>query len=568
METATAPAKQSNVFSNKGTMELRLSKNERRLVMSYMYVAFISLFIGGLMGLLQVLVRSGNFELPWGINYYTILTVHGVILGLVLTTFFIIGFQNALMGKTVGYSKKQLNWAWIGFAVMTIGMVIAAITILVGKANVLYTFYAPLQAHPAFYIGITLVVVGSWINAFVNFRQFYMWKKKHPDEKSPLLAFMVVINMLMWLIATLGVATAMLVQFIPWSLGYKNTINVLLSRTLFWYFGHPLVYFWLLPAYMAWYAIIPKIIGGKIFSDTLARFSFILFLFFSIPVGLHHQLTEPGLDSTWKFIQVILTFMVVIPSLMTAFSMFATFEITGRKKGYGGLFGWLKHLPWSDVRFLAPFIGMLAFIPGGAGGIVNASYQINTLVHNTIWVTGHFHLTAATTVVLTFFGIAYWLIPHLTGRKLTKSVNRLGIIQTILWTVGMLIMSISMHIQGLIGGPRRSAYSDYGGTAQATEWGAYQMAQAVGGTILFIAIVLMVYIFVKMIFFSPKGEEEFPIAQEEDNAEPTPRWTENWKLWIAITLVLILFAYTVPIMDVIQNAPPGSAPFDWPIGNS
>lgn len=53
-------------------------------------------------------------------------------------------------------------------------------------------------------------------------------------------------------------------------------VNVLVSRTLFWYFGHPLVYFWLLPAYMTWYVILPKIIGGKIFSDSLARLSYIV----------------------------------------------------------------------------------------------------------------------------------------------------------------------------------------------------------------------------------------------------------------------------------------------------
>src|SRR5699024_6465619 len=136
-----------------------------------------------------------------------------------------------------------------------------------------------------------------------------------------------------------------------------------------------------------------------------------------------------------------------------AFSIFATFEVTGRKKGYKGLFGWLRHLPWKDVRFLAPFLGMLAFIPGGAGGIINASHQMNAVVHNTICVTGHFHVTVAPTVLLTFFGISYWLIPHLTGRRLTKQVNKLGILQSILWSVGMLIMSGAMHIQGLLGGP-------------------------------------------------------------------------------------------------------------------
>lgn len=547
---------------------LPLSKKEKRLSMAFMYVAFTALLIGGTMGLLQVLVRSGHFTLPSWVDYYQVLTMHGVILALVLTTFFIIGFQHAIMAKTVGMSDTQRKVAWLGFIMMLIGTLMTGITIIAGRGSVLYTFYAPLKAHPAFYIGLALLVVGSWLAAFINFRQLYLWKKEHPGEKSPLLAFMVTINMIMWVIASLGVAVAVLFQFIPWSLGYAETINVLLSRTLFWYFGHPLVYFWLLPAYMAWYVMIPKIIGGKIFSDSLARLSFILFLFFSIPVGLHHQLTEPGIDATYKFIQVVLTMMVVIPSLMTAFSMFATFEITGRRKGYSGLFGWLKGLPWKDVRFLAPFIGMVGFIPGGIGGIINASHQMNEMVHNTIWVTGHFHLTVGTTVILTFFGMSYWLIPHLTGRKLTKSTNNLGIIQAILWAIGMLIMSTAMHIQGLLGGPRRSAYSDYGGAEQAMEWGAYQIAQAVGGSILFIAILLMVFIVIKLAFFEPKGEQEFPIAEEDENAEPTPAWLENWKLWIAITIALILFAYTLPIMDVVQYAPPGSPPFDWPIGNT
>lgn len=545
---------------------LPISKPESRLYMSFLSVAFISLFIGGLMGLLQVFVRTGKFTLPFGIDYYQVLTVHGIILGLVLTTYFIIGFHFSLMGKTVGISDKQRKIAWISFWIMVIGTILTATMILLGEASVLYTFYAPLRAHPVFYIGLALVVVGSWIAGFVNWHQLAVWKKAHPGEKSPLLAFMVTINTILWFIASLGVAVAVLIQFIPWSLGFAETINVLVSRTLFWYFGHPLVYFWLLPAYMAWYAIIPKIIGGKLFSDSLARMSFVLFLFFSIPVGFHHQLTEPGIDPTWKFIQVVLTFMVVIPSLMTAFSMFATFEITGRRKGAKGLFGWLKKLPWKDVRFLAPFIGMLAFIPGGAGGIINASHQMNAVVHNTIWVTGHFHLTVATTVMLTFFGISYWLIPHLRGRKLTPKINRLGIIQAIVWAVGMSIMSGAMHIQGLLGGPRRSSYSEYAGGDQVTEWIGYQMAQAIGGTILFVGILLMVYIIIKLTFFAPKGEEEFPIAEEEEDAEATPSYFENWKLWIGITVVLILAAYTIPFIDIIQHSPAGSVPFDFPIG--
>ncbi|MDR4888647.1 b(o/a)3-type cytochrome-c oxidase subunit 1 [Fredinandcohnia sp. QZ13] len=541
---------------------VKVDKKDAKLAMAHFYVAFIALFLGGTAGLLQTLVRSGKFTLPAGIGYYQLLTVHGVLLGLVLTTFFIIGFLFASISKTAGtLSAKGRLAGWIGFWTMTIGTASTATTILLGEASVLYTFYAPLQAHPFFYIGLALVVVGSWIGGFAMFSHFGKWKKANPGKVTPLLSFMAIMTMILWLVATLGVAASVLIQFIPWSFGWVETIDVLISRTLFWYFGHPLVYFWLLPAYMAWYVVIPKVIGGKIFSDALARLSFILFLLFSIPVGFHHQLTEPGIDPNWKYLQVVLTFMVVIPSLMTAFSLFASFELYGRSKGATGLFGWFRKLPWGDARFLAPFVGMLFFIPAGAGGIINASHQMNQVIHNTIWVTGHFHLTVATTVLLTFFGIAYWLIPHLTGRVLTKAMNKLAVVQTIVWTIGMTFMSTAMHFAGLLGAPRRSAFSTYGDSAQAADWVPYQIAQAIGGSILFIGIILVLVIFVNLAFFAPKGETEFPVGEVAEEAEKTPMILENWKLWVGVLAVLILIAYTIPFVDMIQNAPPGAKPF-------
>lgn len=540
----------------------KVNRNDAKLAMAHLYVVVIALILGGLAGLLQTLVRTGEYELPWGINYYTILTVHGVLLGLVLTTFFIMGFQLAAVSRTTGaLSNKARTAGWIGFWLMVIGTAMAAAMILTNKATVLFTFYAPLMAHPIFYIGLTLVVVGSWVGGGAILAAYFAWRKQNKGKVSPLLTFMSVVNTIMWFVATLGVAATVLFQMLPWSLGLVETIDVKLSRTLFWYFGHPLVYFWLLPAYMCWYVVIPKVIGGKIFSDSLARLSFILFLIFSIPVGLHHQLLEPGIDPAWKFLQVILTFLVVIPSLMTAFSLFATFETYGRSQGARGLFGWFKKLPWGDARFTVPFIGMVAFIPAGAGGMVNASHQLDQIVHNTVWVTGHFHLTLATSVVLTYFGISYWLIPHITGRTLSKKMNRLAIIQASFWAVGMAFMSGAMHFAGLLGAPRRSSFSTYGDSAQAIEWIPYQIAQAVGGTILFVGIVLYAIIFFNLAFFAKKGETEFPVGEVADKAERTPLVFENWKLWIGITVALIIFAYTIPLYDIFQNAPPGSKGF-------
>ncbi|MBE3556007.1 MAG: b(o/a)3-type cytochrome-c oxidase subunit 1 [Firmicutes bacterium] len=545
------------------------SKPDANLSLAHFIVVFVALVLGGIAGALQAEVRSGTLTLPAGIDYYALLTLHGVVMALVVTTYFIVGFLLAFSGHLLGGELKPTPrlLGWIGFIVMTLGTAMAAIEILLGNASVLYTFYAPMQASPWFYVGVTLLIVGSWISGAAIFVQYHLWRKEHPGERSPLGAFMAVCTFILWDIATLGVAIESLFQLIPWSFGLTKTINVELSRTFFWYFGHPLVYFWLLPAYIVWYTVIPKIVGGKVFSDTLARFAFLLFILFSVPVGFHHQLMDPGIQSGWKFVQVVLTMMVVIPSLMTAYALFATFIRAGRAKGQTGFTGWLKAMPWGDVRFLAPFIGMVGFIFGGAGGIINASNQMNAMVHNTLWVTGHFHETLALTVILTFFGASYWLLPALSGRKLTPQMNKLGILQTILWTVGMVIMSGAMHAVGLLGAPRRTSYTTYQNNPLAQTWVGYEQWMAIGGIILFIGLALMVYNAFRMIYGAPKGYTEVPVADIEEEAGTPPAIFEKWWLWIGITVVLVLIAYFVPVTQMIQNAGPGSPGFNtWNFG--
>ncbi|MGO4890560.1 b(o/a)3-type cytochrome-c oxidase subunit 1 [Anaerobacillus sp. MEB173] len=548
---------------------VKIHKGDIKLTLGHMYVAFIVFFLGALAGLLQGLARGGVIDLPAGINYYTLLTAHGVFLALVFTTYFIYGFCYAGLSKTMGsLSDGARKTAWVGFITMIIGTAIAAVLIIIGDANVLYTFYPPLQANPYFYVGLALFVIGNWIGAIAMLKHYFAWRKAHPGEKTPLFGFMTTATMLLWILSTLGVAATVVFQMIPWAFGFSDRINLLLSRTLFWYFGHPLVYFWLMPAYIAWYTVIPKIIGGKIFSDSLARLTFILFLVFSFPVGLHHQLMEPGISEFWKYIQVALTLTgAVAPSLLTAFSLFAMFELYGKERGTTGLFGWAKKLPYGDVRFLAPFIGMLFFILAGAGGIVNGSHQMNAVVHNTLWVVGHFHLSVGSTVILTFLGVAYWLIPYLTGRSLSPTMNRIGIIQTILWTVGMLLMSGAMHILGLLGAPRRTAYTTYSDHPEALEWFtnffANHITVSIGGTILFISATIMTISFFYLALGAPKdGNVEFPVTNEAYNGSYMPKIFENWTFWVGITLIFILFAYTIPVIDMIVNAPPGAPPIN------
>lgn len=169
-----------------------------------------------------------------------------------------------------------------------------------------------MKAHPAFYIGLTLVVIGSWGWCAVMLRALAGWRRNHRGVAVPLPMHGFMAAIIVWILATLGVAAEMLLQLIPWSLGFTDKIDPVLARTLFWWFGHPLVYFWLLPAYVIWYTVLPRAAGGRLFSDPLARLVFTLFIVMSTPVGFHHQLMDPGIPSGWKLLHTFNTWILSI----------------------------------------------------------------------------------------------------------------------------------------------------------------------------------------------------------------------------------------------------------------
>ncbi|MFG6116209.1 cbb3-type cytochrome c oxidase subunit I [Halobacillus sp. MO56] len=548
-------------WKDKANKALGISPEDARITKSYLSVAFIAILVGGFLGLLQGMNRAGILELPVWANYYKVLTAHGLLLVVVLSAFFTIGYFYAGLSHSLGgLLPKVRKMAWIGFWMKIFGFVLAVIPILQGDASVMYTFYPPMAAAPMFYIGLVFIVLGVWMLAFGAFINVANWRKNHKGQHIPIISFFATGVFVLLFFGSLPVAIEVF-YIIPWAFGWIETINVMVSRTLFWAFGHTLVNIWYMTAISAWYVFVPKIIDGRRWSDLLTRVVVIALVVMNITGGFHHQIIDPGISESVKYMHVFMSLAIGFPSLMTAYAMFAVFEKTARKKGGRGLVGWYKKMPWGDVRFLAPFIAMAAFIPAGAGGIVQSTNQLNQVVHNSMWVVGHFHLTLGMTVVMTFFGVSYWLVPYISGRVLTKEMNKLGIIQTIVWTVGMVLMSGAMHWVGLLGSPRRTSYSTYFDNATALSWDPYLFFLAIGGTLLMIGVLLQVYAVFNMMFFAPKGETEFPVADVEEDATPTPMWTERWGLWIVLMLALVSMAYVIPLVDFIVNAPPGSPPF-------
>jgi cytochrome c oxidase subunit 1 len=528
----------------------------RRLTGAYVAVAIVALFGGVLTGLLQALEHAGVDLYPWVRplikSYYHGLTVHGVLNVLVWTTFFICGFLPLVTARALDRPLASLGLGWASFGVMTAGLLLAAVPLLGNAATVMFTFYPPLEAHWAFYVGLTLVVVGTWLVTLNLTLTWRAWRAGNPDARTPLPAFMSLATFVMWTIASLGLAAEMLLLLIPWSLGLVAGTDALLARVLFWFTGHPIVYFWLLPAYVSWYTLVPREAGGKLFSDPLARTSFLLFLVLSTPLGFHHQFTDPGIHEGWKLVHAFLTFAVFFPSLLTFFNVVASLESGARARGGRGWIAWVGKLPWGDPSLTAQVLAMVLFTFGGVGGLINASYNLNLVVHNTAWIPGHLHLTVGTAVTLTFMGISYWLVPHLRGRGLWS--RRLALGQAWLWFIGMAIFSHALHQLGMLGAPRRTML----GAAAYVQptWREPMAAAGFGGAILFVSSLLFFLNIVLTLVASRVPAPAAPeFAEALSGAEHAPAILDRWRPWLALAAVLILVAYGQTLVRLALTTP-------------
>lgn len=547
-------------------------KFEKTLTLIFVLVGVLALSMGSVPGLFQALEHVDPVLEGWGLDfyplplygiYYQALTLHGVLNALVWTIAFICGFS---MVAVVESLKRPLTHRWLSilsFVLIGIGVGFAGYAMLSGNASVLYTAYIPMMAHPLHYIGLTLVVVGTWAQSASLFLTFAAWRRETPkDVKMPIATLGIMTTWIVWDMATIGVAIEMLFIAIPWSLGLVPNANPLLARTLFWFFGHPLVYFWLLPAYTSWYAMAPKQAGGKLFSDPLARLAFMLFIILSVPVGLHHQYTDPGVGQGIKAIHGILTYGVVVPSFMTMFTLMASLEYAGKKRGGRSIPGWIMALPWGDASFTSQVLAMIVFAAGGVSGIVNASYTMNLVVHNTTWVPGHFHLTVGTAATLTFMGIFYWLMPYLTGRKLFSNV--MGVAAGWLWFFGMVFFGRGMHWAGLLGVPRRVplAQSSYflellAQTADRPLGGLQgaSILTGIGGVLLFISGVLFVSNVVLSLFTKKlEAPVEVPLAEAYSGPEGAPAMLDNLRGWVLAAAAMVVLSYGPTFIQVLSNS--------------
>jgi len=526
-----------------------------RLVTAHIWVAVAAFAVACLLGVWQMWARS-PIDAPahTASNYFRAVTLHGVAMAFVLTTFFIMGFGYYVAETALKRPLPGLKVAWAAFWLGIVGTLMAALSVISGNASVLYTFYPPMTATAWFYIGLVLVVVGSWIWCILMIVAMRQWKSANPGGAVPLAMFATVANAVMWLWTTVGVAAELLFQVIPAAFGWNAMVDVGLSRTLFSWTLHAIVYFWLFPSYIAFYTMFPRAAGGRLFSDTMGRLAFILFLLYSLPVGLHHLFMDPEHSNGFKFIQMFLTALVAVPTLLTVFTITASAEVAGRMRGGRGALGWIGALPWHRPMVLATGLAFLMLFFGGGGGLINMSYGMNAMVHNTSWVTAHFHLIFGGTVVIMYFAIAYAIWPSLTGRAFgdLKPLR----IQLWTWFIGMMVMTLPWHYTGIQGQWRRVAAFDYSDPMIAA-WGPWVIVSLAGGIILAFSALLFVYNLAMLHRTGTAGAARtIAYAQAIHPPGRVPAALNGFGMWNLLVALLMLIAYGYPIAQFFIDPPP------------
>ena len=191
---------------------------------------------------------------------------------------------------------------------------------------------------------------------------------------------------------------------------------------------------------------------------------------------------------------------------------------------------------------------------GGGGGLINMSYGMNAMVHNTSWVTAHFHLIFGGTVVIMYFAIAYEIWPSLTHREFRSvALQRL---QIWLWAIGMMVMTIPWHFLGLQGQWRRVASFDYTDPMIAG-WGPWVVVSLVGGVVLLVSAGLFVWNLIPKRYspgLDPAPGYAFALAAHPPHR--VPKVLNGFALWNILVAVLMVAAYGYPILQFFLNDAP------------
>ncbi|MEQ9563842.1 MAG: cbb3-type cytochrome c oxidase subunit I, partial [Woeseiaceae bacterium] len=446
-------------------------------------------------------------------RFYQLLTMHGVN----MLIFFIISFEIAVLYFCSSTLLKcriaTPRIAWLGFALMVIGIVVNNLAVLKGNASVMMTSYVPMPANPNFYLGLILFAVGALLGCFVFLGTLVIAKEEKTYEGSiPLVTFGALTACII-AVFTIASGAIILIPTYLWSIGYINHIDPAMYRLVWWALGHSSQQINVAAHVSVWYAIAAIVFGARPMSEKVSRTAFFLYIAFLQLASAHHLLVDPGLSSEWKIFNTSYAmYLAVLASMVHGLTVPGSIEVAQRAKGLtNGLFEWLRKAPWGNPVFSGMFLSLVGFgFIGGISGVVMGTEQINIIIHNTIYVPGHFHATVVIGTTLAFMALTYFLIPVLFRREVF--LPGLAKWQPYLFGIGMMVFTLAMMGAGTLGVERRHWDMAFTNSALGFDYpaSAYTMMGIVGisGVASILGGAIFVLITVVSVFFGKRVGSE------------------------------------------------------------
>jgi cytochrome c oxidase subunit 1 len=425
------------------------------LVKANAVASVVALLIGAIAAILLVLTRWQAVHLLPAEWYYRVLTAHGMS----MLIFFIIFFEMAVLyfASTALLNARATapRLSWTAFALMGGGALLVEAMIWGGKADVLFTSYVPLRAHPLYYLGVILFAVGALLVTGLFFANLVVAKRERRYEGSlPLVVYGAATAAIIAVITLLHGAAIYVPTFL-WSLGLMQ-VDPQVYRLIWWALGHSSQQINVAAMVAIWYMLGALTVGAVVLNEKISRLAFVLYILFISMASAHHLLVDPGFGSAWKVVNTsYFMYMAVLASMIHGFTVPAGMELGQRLRGVGsGLFGWLRRAPWGDPGFSSLVFSVVVFgFVGGITGVTIGTEQINIIVHNTLRSPGHFHATVVSGTAMAFMGATYYLIPLVFRKKV--AFWGFAKVQPYLFAGGMLFFTIFMTFAGQFGVPRR-----------------------------------------------------------------------------------------------------------------
>jgi len=446
----------SETFRICPTTGLKVYLNAQALIKANAVAAVVFLLIGGLFGLSVALTRWPTIHLLPANWFYLALTAHGLDVLLCWIIFFEVAVLYFASAVLLSCRLAAPRVAWAAFALMLVGALVTNVVVLQGSSSVMFTSYPPLRAEPGFYLGLILFAVGALTAVGCFFGTLVIAREEKTYQGSVPLVTFGAITAAIIAVFTLASGAIILIPTFLWSVGLVSNIDPLMYKLVWWAMGHSSQQINVSAHVAVWYAIAAMVLGAKPISEKVSRTAFLLYILFLQLASAHHLLAEPGLGSEWKvFNTSYAMYLAVLGSMIHGMTVPGAVETAQRERGYTkGLFEWLRKAPWGNPAFSGFFLSLVLFgFLGGISGVVMGTEQINLLMHNTLYVPGHFHATVVAGTTLAFMAVTYLVVPLIFQKEIM--FPRIAQWQPYVFALGIAGISLFMMGAGTLGVPRR-----------------------------------------------------------------------------------------------------------------